>query len=832
MRPPPLLLLALAALAALASAFPAAAQGLSDPQPVQARFEASPAEVSPGGTVLLRVVLDVEAGWHVYATATPNGDPTKVALTLPPGLTLDGPLSEPAAHEEELEYVGPVRTHAGAVVFAQRVRVAPDARGRLTVPARVTWQACDDANTMCLTGEAQGELAVSVVPGAPAAEPAPPAATLPPADLPPSSGEPSAWSAWGPEASAAPGAAPVHVTARARLAPARAAPGALTTLEVEVQSAPGWHVYATETPNGEPTKLTLRLPPGLTVEGPLAEPPPHAEEVEFVGPVRIHRGTITLHQRLRVAADAAGALALEARVGWLACDDANTACIPGEHAISLRLEVPGAQGAPPAAPAGPAVPAGPAAPPGPAAAPAPPAEGGLLKLALASIVLGLLMLAQPCTYPMIPITVSIFSKGKALSRPVAALRAGVYAAGIIVSFVLVGALIQVLFGASGQGRLTQFATNAWVNLAIGLIFLYFAFSFFGYYEVGLPGPLRDLMQLGQARRDDSGTVPTWSLFLMGFFFVLTSYTCGAPIVLALFTGSLANPHPGAVVWATFWFALTVAVPFFCLSLVPGAVRSLPRSGSWFSVFKAAIGFAELGFALKFLRGADVMWDLGLLTRPLLLGLWTALAAVTALYLVGRLPWRFPHDPELREPSTGRGFFAALFVVAAVYFASGLRGRPLHDDLEAFMLTTHQREGDAVTFGPAPPEGQKDIRLAYRVDRAYLDEAQARAKRTGKPAFVMFTGHNCVNCQRMEGAVLPRPEVIERLEDLPRVALFTDKGEEEAKNQALMQERFQTAILPSFFLIDGEGRVLSAQHGGSSAEAFVEFLDRGLGRKAP
>jgi thiol:disulfide interchange protein len=441
----------------------------------------------------------------------------------------------------------------------------------------------------------------------------------------------------------------------------------------------------------------------------------------------------------------------------------------------------------------------------------------------ASVGAGLLTLLLPCTYPMIPITVSIFSKGKALPRRTAVLRAAIYAGGIIISFVVIGGVIQALVGAAGQGSFNRFATNPWVNLVIGVVFFYFAFSFFGYYEIGMPGFLQRLMQHGGPKRESDGTVPAWSLFLMGLFFVLTSYTCGAPIVLGLFATSAQSPHPGAIVFATAVFAITVALPFFVLSLVPGAVRALPRSGSWFSVFKVMLGFMELAFAFKFLRGADVIWDLGVLPRVVLLAIWAALGLATAVYLLGRFPVKFPHDPDLREPSTGRGFFAATFLYLAAYFGWGMTGAPLLPPIEAFILPEHESqadgEGTSVRFGP----------LAYRTDFGAYLEGLARAGRTGKPALVIFTGHNCVNCALMEGRVLPMPEVVKRLDGLPRIALFTDRGEAEQKHLAFMQEKFGTTVLPSFYLVDGEGNVVSKQNGGSDPETFLQFLDAGLRR---
>jgi thiol:disulfide interchange protein DsbD len=752
----------------------------------------SKGEAKPGGTIEVTAVAEVDQAWHIYATETENGLATTFELTLPPGVTLEGGVKEPAPHREEIEFVGPVDIHRGTVTFTRTLRLGPEVKGALSIPARLAWQACDDANTQCVEGAATGSIELVV--------------DSPSVTRAPAADDPNA-----PE-----------VVASARLVRRAAERVDLVT---ELRMKPGWHIYGTTTPNGLPTKLEVALPAGVTAQGPLEEPAAHTEEIEFVGAVSIHRGVVLLVQPLAVTPGADGAVT--GKVSWQVCDDANTKCLQGDLPFSLPLAdaVTEASAVAPVDTGAPATTTEPAptttapVPPTPpagtdAVAPAP--DSNLWTLFAASLGLGVLMLFQPCTYPMIPITVSIFSKGKALPRRTAVLRAAAYAGGIVLSFVLVGAIVQVAFGAAGQGRLNELATNPWVNLVIGAVFVYFAFSFFGYYEVGLPGPLQRLMQLGNAKRESDGTVPVWSLFLMGFFFVLTSYTCGAPIVLALFATSAQDPHPLAVVFATAVFATTVAAPFFVLSLVPGAVRSLPKSGSWFSVFKVVIGFLELGFALKFFRGSDVIWDIGVLPRPVILGLWALLCLSAALYLLGRFPVAFPHDPDLRQPSTGRGFWAGLFLVLASYFGLGVTGRPLLEELEAFILAEHETDGDAVKFGP----------LAYRTSLKALEEGQAKAKRTGKPVLLIFTGHNCVNCALMEAKILPRKEVVDRLEDIPRVALFTDRGEEEKKHLTFMEERFKTTVLPSFYLVDGDGVVRAAQNGGSDEATFVEFLERG------
>jgi thiol:disulfide interchange protein len=301
---------------------------------------------------------------------------------------------------------------------------------------------------------------------------------------------------------------------------------------------------------------------------------------------------------------------------------------------------------------------------------------------LSCIGLGLLTLLMPCTYPMIPITISIFSKGGATTRSLALTRASIYAAGIVVSYTAIGGAVQLAFGSQGQQIISQFALNPWVNVLIGGLFLYFAFSFFGYYDIAMPSFLRDLMQRGQPMTDDDGGVPAWSLFMMGTFFMLTSYSCGAPFVLAVFERAAATPHPISIVLALFIFSSTIALPFVVLALVPTALKSMPRSGNWFNTFKVGLGFFELAFALKFLSTTDIGWHLGLLTRPVYLGLWIMVFVLLGIYLLGGL--RFPHDTAVDKISMSRFILALLVFSFAVYLASWFAGQDIWPQLDALL----------------------------------------------------------------------------------------------------------------------------------------------------
>ncbi len=802
------------AVAAIACLTLPAAPALAQPEdPVSVRFVVDPAEVAPGGIATVKAHVTVEEGWHVYALSEPSSDAVASTLTTgdAAGLTAHGAAVEPTPKEHEVEYVGTFKVHGGTFTVSQQVRVAADAAGGpRALPVSFTYQACSEGESaVCLPpASADGEVTLTV---SGEAAPAPGA----PADAPANGG---GFGVPGLDLGLGGASADEAVRVVASVSPRQVRPGDLVELRFDVAIADTWHIYATDTPTGLPTRLDLTLPAGARAVGPLEQPEPQAEDVKDFGPTRSHEGTVRFTQVVEVGEDVApGELALAGTLHWQACDPKT--CVDQEHTFTLPVTVdPQAAPSPVVRPVS-AWHGGP-----PAAAPATGGEApqGVVALTIASIGMGLLMLLMPCTYPMIPITVSIFSKGKSLSRGRTALRAGIYAGGIVVSFVAVGGLVQVLAGAKGQGVVNELATNPWVNLGIGAVFVYFAFSFFGYYEIGMPGFLQRLMQAGAAKRGQDGTVPAWSLFLMGLFFVLTSYTCGAPVVLGLFATATQAPHDMAVLWATFVFALTVAAPFFLLALVPGGMKVLPKSGSWFSVFKVALAFVELGFAIKFFRGAELQWEaVNLLTRDVTLALWVVLSVCAVVYLHGYFPVRFPHDPDLSAHSPRRYAWGWVFLLLAGYFGYGASGRELAPSVEAFILPDlEQGEHEhSVKFGP----------LSYRTDLAGLDEAKAWARAHGKPAFLMFTGHNCVNCVQMEKGVLPKPPVVEKLEQIPRVALFTDKAGDPAEraHKDLMLERYNRAgTIPCFFLIDGQGEIRAAQIGNTGVDGFLEFLERG------
>jgi thiol:disulfide interchange protein DsbD len=448
------------------------------------------------------------------------------------------------------------------------------------------------------------------------------------------------------------------------------------------------------------------------------------------------------------------------------------------------------------------------------------------------VLAGIAMLFLPCTYPMIPITISLFSKGKKLPRAQSLARALTFGAGIVISFTLVGGVIQAVLGAQGQAFVRSVATNGPLNVAIGLLFVYFALSFFGYYEVQVPEFLSNLANKGlnKARKSGDGPqsgggTPAIALFAMGFFFCITSYTCGAPIVLAVITVGASVPGKVTVIAATAIFGATIAIPFVALALVPGALKSLPKGGNWFHAFKVVLGTVELAAALKFFSNADLYFKLGFLTRPVFLALWIVACAFIVGYVAGII--RMGHDeaPETPEGAEGppkfskKGLLASIpFLLATLYLCNGLNSSAkLEANLDAFLPPDPYPVADAKEQTAAP--GQLPHFKSY-------DSALAAAQKSGRVLFLEFTGHQCVNCRKMERTVLVAPKVREALATLEAAVLHTDgHTPEEDANSAVQAEKFGTAVIPSYYLVDKDGKTIARQEGSASEEEFLKFLGK-------
>ncbi len=440
------------------------------------------------------------------------------------------------------------------------------------------------------------------------------------------------------------------------------------------------------------------------------------------------------------------------------------------------------------------------------------APAGLLPFCAAAFIAGLLALLTPCVFPLIPVTFGFFTKQVGGDQRRLIALAATYAGGIILSFMLLGVVSSLIFGAAGANKI---AANPWFNLFFGVLFVVFAFSFFESFLIQLP---QGLARFASPTRSGSGI---GSVLLMGLAFVFAAFTCTAPfigsILVAAASASDAHAWTRPLVGMLF-FALALALPFFALALFPTLLSKLPKSGGWLTRFKAALGFVELAYALTYFSKADLVWQAGILTRPVILALWAVIAIAGALYLLGLLRVAaYPEEPTKITP--GRWLSAGLFGLVGVYCLYSLTGRPVNGLVLAYLPP----DG----YGPPSALARNSASDEPTWLTSYSD-ALAQAKSSGKPIFIDFTGYTCTNCRYVEQNIFTKSPVKEALADnFVRVRLYTDGGKDGPANQAFQQAKFGTVALPLYAVISPSGQTV-AQLGGSASSVaqFAEFMSKG------
>ena len=402
--------------------------------------------------------------------------------------------------------------------------------------------------------------------------------------------------------------------------------------------------------------------------------------------------------------------------------------------------------------------------------------GGLWAFALLAFTFGLAALVTPCVFPMVPMTVSLFTSGND-SRQRGIFKALVYGASIIGIYVLMGVLVSVLLGEDGPNLI---ATHWLPNLIFFVVFVVFGLSFLGLFEITLP---HQLVNTVDTQADKGG----WAgIFFMALTLVVVSFSCTAPIVGSILSlaarGERIQPIVGML-----GFSMAFALPFTLFAIFPSWLKSLPRSGGWLNTVKVVLGFVELMLALKFLSTADLAYHWNLLNRDVYIVLWIVLSALLGFYLLGK--YRLSHDSPLDHLSVGRLLMAVLAFAFAVYLVPGLFGAPLpllagylppQSKHDFSLATTENRSGTAVaaTSSSTPREAVRFgefLELPHNLDGFFeLEQAKRYARQQHKPIFIDFTGHACVNCRKMEATVWSDPLVLEKLRnDYVVVALYVD-----------------------------------------------------------
>ena len=463
---------------------------------------------------------------------------------------------------------------------------------------------------------------------------------------------------------------------------------------------------------------------------------------------------------------------------------------------------------------------------------------GLWGIFILGFLGGLVALLTPCVFPMIPLTVSFFTKG-AENKKKGLFNAFMYGFYILLVYVLLSIPFHLLDSVNPD-ILNEISTNVWLNIFFFLIFLFFAFSFFGYYELTLPSSWANKASAAE------GIGGMLGIFFMALTLALVSFSCTGPILGSLLAGAL-TAEGGAMQLTSGMsgFGLALALPFGLFAAFPSWLNSLPKSGGWMTTVKVVLGFLELALALKFLSNADLVKHWGMLKIEPFLALWILIFIGMGLYLFGKI--RFPHDSPLKKVPLTRGVLGVASFAFAIYLATGF----IYDDKAGSLKPLKLLSGLAPPscyswFHPCDcPQNLNCFKDFY--------EGLAYAKSVNKPIMIDFTGHACVNCRKMEEHVWPVKEVYKYLKnDYVLVSLYVDEKidlpEEEQKVvpmksggtrklrttghrwQYLQTEKFNTNTQPYYVLMTPDGTLLNEPVGYTpESSEYASFLECGLNR---
>ncbi|MBA3662698.1 MAG: thioredoxin family protein [Bacteroidetes bacterium] len=473
----------------------------------------------------------------------------------------------------------------------------------------------------------------------------------------------------------------------------------------------------------------------------------------------------------------------------------------------------------------------------------------LWAIFFAGFIGGFAALLTPCVFPMIPMNVSFFTK-QSKTKKQGIRNALIYALFIIVLYVGLGLGVTLIFGA---GALHTLSTNAWFNMAFFALLLVFAASFLGAFEIVLPSSFVNKMD---AKSDKGGII---GIFFMAFTLALVSFSCTGPIIGTLLVQAAAGGGIGGPFWGMFGFALALALPFGLFAAFPGWLNSLPKSGGWLNSVKVVLGFLELALALKFASNADLVWQAGILTREVFVGLWIVIFGLQGIYLIGG--FKTSHDSDLKHVSVTRLFFAIVSFFVTIYLIPGLWGAPLK--IFSGILPPLEYSESPHGFGssessqstPFDPEFAKYIEvnkngiIHFKND---YEHALAYAKKVGKPLMVDYTGHACANCRKTEDNIWPDPEVLKRLNnDVVLVSLYVDDkraldpkdfmkvqwyGEEREitdigdKFKYQQETTYGKSSQPMYVILDLNEKPLNSPRGyNASTPEYIKWLDEGISK---
>ena len=524
-----------------------------------------------------------------------------------------------------------------------------------------------------------------------------------------------------------------------------------------------WHVYSmnlpdTDGPKPEATEFNVLSPEGIEKVGEVVEIGDVIEENDpnFDMVLRYYSNTLTLSQKIKVK-EANLKVVLE--VYFMACDEGT--CIPPE-AVELAFVI-GDESKSEVAETE-------------LSSEEPKEEKSMLSVILLSFFGGLAALLTPCVFPMIPMTVSFFTK-QSKTKAEGIKNALIYGFSIIGIYVILGVGVSAIFGADALNALS---TNVYFNLFFFVLLVVFAISFLGAFEITMPS---SWVNKADSNADKGGLV---GIFFMAFVLALVSFSCTGPIIGTLLVEAAVNGGFMGPILGMLSFSTALALPFALFAMFPGWMNSLPKSGGWLNTVKVVLGFLELALAFKFLSNADLVLQAGWLPRELFLAIWITVFGTLAIYLFGWI--KLPHDSPLNGISVGRLLLALCVTIFTVYLIPGMWGAPLKvisgfpppafysesPNGVGYKSTTVMNVSSANHEGL--PKGAEPDHCPYNINCFHDYElGMAYAKEAGLPIMLDFTGWACVNCRKMEEQVWSDPHVLEMLKtDYVLISLYVDE----------------------------------------------------------
>lgn len=588
-----------------------------------------------------------------------------------------------------------------------------------------------------------------------------------------------------------------------------------------------WHVYSMSLPNDDgpvATEFVVFDSTDIEFIGGSSEKGELIEEFDpnFQMDLKFYSNTITVYQKVKISDNTR---TIKGEVYFMTCDD--KMCLPPE-AIELEFvlaEAVSGEGSD--------------------------SKQSLWKILLLSFAGGLGALLTPCVFPMIPMTVSFFTKQS--KTKVEGIKKGIFYGLSIIGIYVLLSLPFHIFDTVSPDIFNEFSTNPYLNFSFFLIFIVFAISFLGAFEITMPS---SWVNKADSASDKGGLI---GVFFMALTLILVSFSCTGPAI-GLLLGSVLSSDGGATALSVgmLGFGLGIGLPFGLFAAFPGWLNSLPKSGGWLNTVKVVFGFVELAFAFKFLSNADLVLQAHIITREVFISIWVGVFGAMAMYLFGL--FKLPHDSPLERLSVGRGIFATFTLVFVIYLLPGLWGAPLKL-ISGFPPPGFYSEspngvgfsGNTMMSNSATdadiPKGTDPSHCPHNLNCFHdYETGLAYAKEVNKPVLLDFTGWACVNCRRMEENVWSDPRVLERLRnDYVLISLYVDEKANLPKEEQFTSDatgkkvktvgnkwsefqirRFQSNTQPYYVILDlKENQINESAAYDPDILKFVDWLDRGM-----